>query len=97
VIRRATAPDIPEAMRLYLTLGDYASGTADLQAFALAGQVMRGRLAGLRAAWALYGPVIMRTLPARAPLPFAVEVLENVAEGDRRGVLEILRRHRGTA
>jgi len=94
VIRRAARPEVPEALRRYLTLGDYESGPGDLGVFTLAGSVMRGRLTGLRAAWTLYGPEIRRTWPIRAPLTFAERVLETVREGDTCSVLAILNERR---
>jgi hypothetical protein len=89
VIRRAHVPPaVPPILRTYLGTGEAG---ADVEVYALAGAVLRGQLQGLRAAWNLYGPEIMRTWPVRGePRPFALEVLEDVADGDWQGVLAVL-------
>lgn len=93
--RREQASTVPPAWRRYLEHGDYRSGPADpadLEVFTLAGAVLRGRLDGLRAAWAQHGPIITAEWSAAEGPPFAVDVLEDAAEGDVFGVLAILRR-----
>jgi hypothetical protein len=94
--RRVQGPTVPPASRHYLEHGDYRSGPADpadLEVFTLAGQVLRARLDGLRAVWKRYGDSILAAWPDE-PAPFAQDVLENVAEGDWRAVLETLAKRR---
>jgi hypothetical protein len=85
--RRSQTAAVPAALRAYLQSGDYGGG--DVETFILAGQVLRGRLTGLRAAWTEHGAVIAAEWNSAAP-PFAFDVLENVDEGDMHGVLAIL-------
>ena len=86
--------DLPEDLVTYLTTGEYGS---DFDSFMLAGQVLRGRLDGLRAAWAQYGPSILAAWPDDEPAPFAQHVLENVADGDWSGMLATLAERRSTS
>lgn len=91
--RRAARLGVRESMRIYLGTGDCRSGPADLAVYQLAGSVLHGRLAGLRAAWERHGHEIMRDWPARGPRPFAARALA-LADGDWRGVLAILETRR---
>jgi hypothetical protein len=64
----ARAPLTPQ-MRRYLESGDYCGPEdepGDFDTFKLAGQVGRGNVAGLAAAWAQHGPEILASWPPRA-------------------------------
>jgi hypothetical protein len=86
---RLASPTVPPAWRRYLEHGDYLSGPADLEVFLLAGQVLRGRLGGLRVAWDECADGILAEWDDDEA-PFAQRILEGADDGDWRGVLAIL-------
>jgi hypothetical protein len=69
-IRRKLIPargPLSPAMRLYLETGDFLGGPPDVDAYRLAGQVLRRDLAPLAETWQRHAAEIMATWPHARP------------------------------